>query len=77
MKDGGRCVSTCTNKSRGRAEARQPKTIESPLSHTHIHLWGEKMRGSPPYDHVVIETTGIAEPKAIRANFQEAEDYGK
>lgn len=35
-----------------------------------------KMRGAPPYDHIVIETTGIAEPKAIRANFQEAEDYG-
>ena len=34
------------------------------------------MRGAPPYDHIVIETTGIAEPKAIRANFQAAEDYG-
>ncbi len=34
------------------------------------------MRGIPPYDHIVIETTGIAEPKAIRANFQAAEDYG-
>ena len=33
------------------------------------------MRGAPPYDHIVIETTGIAEPKAIRANFQAAEDY--
>jgi len=34
------------------------------------------MRGAPPYDHIVIETTGIAEPKAVRANFQAAEDYG-
>lgn len=28
------------------------------------------------YDHIVIETTGVAEPKAIRNNFQMAEDYG-
>jgi G3E family GTPase len=28
------------------------------------------------YDHIVIETTGIAEPKAIRSNFHAAEDYG-
>ena len=29
------------------------------------------------YDHIVIETTGIAEPKAIRGNFHAAEDYGE
>lgn len=29
------------------------------------------------YDHIVIETTGVAEPKAIRNNFQMAEDYGR
>ena len=34
-----------------------------------------QMRGVD-YDHIVIETTGIAEPKSIRANFHAAEDYG-
>lgn len=33
------------------------------------------MRGQP-YDHVVIESSGISEPKAVRTLFQDAESYG-
>lgn len=29
-----------------------------------------------PYDHVVIESSGISEPKSVRAVFQDAESYG-
>ena len=29
-----------------------------------------------PYDHIIVECSGIAEPRNIRELFQEAEDYG-
>lgn len=32
-------------------------------------------KGSP-YDHVVIESSGISEPKSVRSIFQDAESYG-
>jgi G3E family GTPase len=32
--------------------------------------------GEGGFDHIVIELSGVASPKAIRANFQEAEFYG-
>lgn len=28
------------------------------------------------YDHVVIESSGISEPKSVRSVFQDAESYG-
>ena len=29
-----------------------------------------------PYDHIIVECSGIAEPRRIREFFQQAEDYG-
>lgn len=34
-----------------------------------------EVKGSA-YDHVVIESSGISEPKSVRAVFQDAESYG-
>lgn len=28
------------------------------------------------YDHIVIESSGISEPKSVRSVFQDAESYG-
>lgn len=34
-----------------------------------------ELRGGAPYDHIVIESSGISEPRAVRDNFQDAEAY--
>jgi G3E family GTPase len=35
-----------------------------------------ELRGNPPYDHILIESSGVSEPRSVRDNWQDAEAMG-
>lgn len=40
------------------------------------HLVERSEARGAAYDHIVIESSGISEPKSVRSTFQDAESYG-